>query len=359
MHQMSNNVAFVHSFGKTRPMTTFQPFIVGSSRRYNDYNHFRQRESSCYRATISQRRCLSTNMLSTHDNPFNDDEEQQGTIDLPQIKKGITRLLLRTHKKIGKVSARMDAARQEQSYSELSIEELEQELNELQSRLQRLNWLEDQWNNVPTLKKMTSLTSWQELMALLPENDTGRKIVQYIRELEIDDNEVARNKRIQEDVRNKQSKKEMSFQRQQQQKTQREGGRLPYRRYFSENQTEIRVGKQATDNDVLSLSPQHRSPSHWWYHASGCAGSHVILCTDASSPSDEDVRDAASLAALKSKCVNQSVIKVSMTRARNVSKPHGAKAGLVMLNGDVRTIVLRKDEVERRCERLEKTVLVN
>ncbi len=241
IHQMSNNVAFVHSFGKTRPMTTFQPFIVGSSRRYNDYNHFRQQESSCYRATISQRRCLSTNMLSTQDTPFNDDEEQQGTIDLPQIKKGITRLLLRTHKKIGKVSARMDAARQEQSYSELSIEELEQELNELQSRLQRLNWLEDQWNNVPTLKKMTSLTSWQELMALLPENDTGRKIVQYIRELEIDDNEVARNKRIEEDVKNKQSKKEMSLQRQQQQKTQREGGRLPYRRYFSENQTEIRV----------------------------------------------------------------------------------------------------------------------
>ena len=53
------------------------------------------------------------------------------------------------------------------------------------------------------------------------------------------------------------------------------------------------------------------------------------------------------------------MIKVSMTRARNVSKPPGAKAGLVMLNGNVRTIVLRKDEVERRCERLEKTVLVN
>ncbi len=127
----------------------------------------------------------------------------------------------------------------------------------------------------------------------------------------------------------------------------------------SSSSSSWQVGKQATDNDVLSLSPQHRSPSHWWYHASGCAGSHVILCTEASSPSDKDVRDAASLAALKSKCVNQSVIKVSMTRARNVSKPPGAKAGLVMLNGDVRTIVLRKDEVERRCERLEKTVLVN
>jgi hypothetical protein len=48
-----------------------------------------------------------------------------------------------------------------------------------------------------------------------------------------------------------------------------------------------------------------------------------------------------------------------MTRARNVSKPPGAKPGLVQLNGDVKTITLRKDEVERWCEQMEKTVLVN
>jgi hypothetical protein len=48
-----------------------------------------------------------------------------------------------------------------------------------------------------------------------------------------------------------------------------------------------------------------------------------------------------------------------MTQVRNVSKPPGAKPGLVQLNGDVKTITLRKDEVERRCEQLEMTVLVN
>jgi predicted ribosome quality control (RQC) complex YloA/Tae2 family protein len=65
------------------------------------------------------------------------------------------------------------------------------------------------------------------------------------------------------------------------------------------------------------------------------------------------------LAALKSKCIGQSVIKVSMTRCRNVSKPPGAKPGLVQLNGDVRTITLKKDEVMKRTERLEETVIVN
>lgn len=48
-----------------------------------------------------------------------------------------------------------------------------------------------------------------------------------------------------------------------------------------------------------------------------------------------------------------------MTRARNVSKPPGAKAGLVQLNGDVKTITVRKGEVEKRCKRLEETVVVN
>ena len=129
-------------------------------------------------------------------------------------------------------------------------------------------------------------------------------------------------------------------------------------RYYT-NHAKMQVGKQATDNDVLSLSPEHRSSSHWWYHASGCPGSHVVLCTDVSSPAEEDVLDAASLAALKSKCIHQSFIKVSMTRVRNVSKPPGAKAGLVQLNGDVKTVTLKKSEVEKRCKRLEKTVIVN
>jgi predicted ribosome quality control (RQC) complex YloA/Tae2 family protein len=121
----------------------------------------------------------------------------------------------------------------------------------------------------------------------------------------------------------------------------------------------MQVGKQAADNDALSLSPEHRSGSHWWYHASGCSGSHVVLCTDAASPSEDDTLDAASLAALKSKCIGQSAIKVSMTRAQNVSKPPGAKAGLVQLSGDIRTITIRKSEVEKRCRRLEGTVVVN
>jgi predicted ribosome quality control (RQC) complex YloA/Tae2 family protein len=238
-----------------------------------------------------------------------------------------------------------------------NIEQYKDELVNLQSRLEKLNWLDEQFNQMKSNKKQ--VVTAQELQKMGSSSIDGVRIIQLIHELDInhDNAETMRIQKIEMDSHNKRAKAEKAQQMKQQQ--QQQGVRLPYRRYYTEQRTEIRVGKQATDNDVLSLSPEHRSGSHWWYHASGCSGSHVILITDSSTPNDDDILDAASLAALKSKCIGQSIIKVSMTRARNVSKPAGAKPGLVQLSGDVRTITLRKSEVEKRCKRLEETVVVN
>ena len=319
--------------------------------------------------------------MSSDDENDNDDTIPTRTsFNIPTLKKETVRLQLRTHKKIGKVSTRIRGAEEQydklraaidasESSSSVSEEEedkllqqLEQapdiqtfkdDLKDLQDRLQKLNWLEEQFNKAPfKSKKQLSIDELEELYT------EGAQVVQYIIELDISDDESQKLKNIQQNAKNRRAKKQKDAMNKEQSK-QVQGGRLPYRRYYSESQTEIRVGKQATDNDVLSLSPEHRSGSHWWYHASGCPGSHVVLCTDAQSPDEQDILDAASLAALKSKCIGQSVIKVSMTRARNVSKPRGAKPGLVQLNGDVKTITLRKSEVEQRCKRLEETVVVN
>ncbi|KAL7532559.1 hypothetical protein ACHAXR_009596 [Thalassiosira sp. AJA248-18] len=313
-------------------------------------------------------------MASDDDGSSENNEEARTSFNIPILKKETTRLTLRTHKKIGKASTRVRAA--EEQYAKLRVaidasasdemddkllQQLEQapnvkqhkeELEELRSRLQKLNWLEEQFGKSP-LKSKKKL-SVEDIQTMIPE---GAQVVQYIQELDISDDESQKLKQIEANERNRRSKKERAEKLKG--KNQQQGPRLPYRRYYTEKNVEIRVGKQAADNDVLSLSPEHRSGSHWWYHASGCAGSHVVLCTDAASPSEEDVLDAASLAALKSKCIGQSVIKVSMTRARNVSKPRGAKPGLVQLNGDVKTITVRKSEVEKRVERLEETAVVN
>jgi predicted ribosome quality control (RQC) complex YloA/Tae2 family protein len=134
--------------------------------------------------------------------------------------------------------------------------------------------------------------------------------------------------------------------------------RKPYRRYFSFGNVEIRVGKQAEDNDELTTSPKHRDGADWWMHAAGCPGSHVVIRSHAEQLEEEVVQDAAALAARQSKC-NTAVIKVSLTRCRDITKPPGAKAGLVMLTGKVRSVIVNMKEAEKRLERLDGTVLVN
>lgn len=185
-----------------------------------------------------------------------DEVGQTQTINIPQLKKEVTRLSLRTVKKIGKMSVRIQAfdadlekvratmeekqdvddgllKQLENAPSEATLAEHHNDMADLQSRLKQLNWLEEQLNN-PPLKKKGSLTS-EELLKL---TDAGEQILQYIEDMEINENEVAKNKRIEEDAKNKRSKKEMSYQKQQQQQ---QGGRLPYRRYYTEGNVEIKV----------------------------------------------------------------------------------------------------------------------
>jgi predicted ribosome quality control (RQC) complex YloA/Tae2 family protein len=118
------------------------------------------------------------------------------------------------------------------------------------------------------------------------------------------------------------------------------------------------VGKQAQDNDELSCNPEHRDGSDYWLHASGCPGSHVVIRCQDSVLDDDVVMDAAALAARQSKCTGQ-IIKVSLTRCRDVKKPPGAKPGLVQLTGTVRTIVVDMKKVESRLQRLDGTCIIN
>ena len=83
----------------------------------------------------------------------------------------------------------------------------------------------------------------------------------------------------------------------------------------------------------------------------------MIRCHDNSL--DKDVKmDAAALAARQSKC-SGSTIKVSLTRCRDVKKPPGAKFGLVQLVGKVETVSVNMKQVEKRLERLDKTMVMN
>ena len=134
--------------------------------------------------------------------------------------------------------------------------------------------------------------------------------------------------------------------------------RKPYFIYQSIDGIEIRVGRRAEDNDELSCNPEHRDGSNWWLHVAGCPGSHVVIRTD-----DDDVTtkfsntliDAALLAVVNSKANPSGKVAVSFTRCRNVTKPRGAKPGLVHLGGEVGTIKVDVKVEAKRLERVQQT----
>jgi len=289
---------------------------------------------------------LLSNTTNTTTTTTTSNKTVDSTWNIPGLKKEVARLILRSHKKIGKTSQKLHTAQatvtalRNNNTSTVSLEQLEQcpdvetleaELQELQQKLQQLNVLE---NALATMKKKEAVLPI-ELATLaislhVPDQPPSRE-----------PRGPGKSKVIEESVKNANAQR-----------------RLPYRRYYSFQNIEIRVGKQAVDNDELSLNPQHRDGADWWMHASGCPGSHVVIrCHDETLPS-EVVQDAAALAARQSKCQG-TVIKVSLTRCRDVKKPPGAKAGLVQLTGKVRTVTVDMREAQQRLERLEKTALIN
>jgi predicted ribosome quality control (RQC) complex YloA/Tae2 family protein len=117
--------------------------------------------------------------------------------------------------------------------------------------------------------------------------------------------------------------------------------------YISEDDVVIRLGQSAKENDLLTNGSD---PKHWWMHASGYPGSHVVVCYDGEELPRNIKRDAAVLAIHHSKTPCSKMSWVDMTRVGNVSSLK--QSGLVTLNGEVNqlTIFMRKES--DRLERL-------
>ena len=134
------------------------------------------------------------------------------------------------------------------------------------------------------------------------------------------------------------------------------GPRKPYWTFVSADGVDVRVGRTSSDNDEVSCNPECRDSKDWWMHAAGCPGSHVVIrFTGDEGPPAETVTDAAVLAAKHSKATQTGKARVSMVRCRQVSKPRGAKPGLVQLSGEVRTVTVCVKDETARLERLAAT----
>jgi predicted ribosome quality control (RQC) complex YloA/Tae2 family protein len=102
------------------------------------------------------------------------------------------------------------------------------------------------------------------------------------------------------------------------------------RRYVSSDGLEILVGRTSKDNDHLTLKIAR--PNDLWLHTADYGGSHVVVRN--STRKDVPHRtliEAAQLAAYFSKAKKDPKVDVHYTQRKFVTKPKGAKPGLVRL----------------------------
>ena len=90
----------------------------------------------------------------------------------------------------------------------------------------------------------------------------------------------------------------------------------------------VMVGRNNRQNDQLTLKTAAKTDL--WLHTKDIHGSHVILRCDGKAPSETAIMEAARLAAYHSKAKESTNVPVDYTLVKNVSKPAGAKPGMVI-----------------------------
>ncbi len=90
----------------------------------------------------------------------------------------------------------------------------------------------------------------------------------------------------------------------------------------------VLVGKNNKQNDKLTLKDANRNDI--WLHTKNIQGSHAVIVTEGIEPDEKTLYEAAVLAAIHSKAKNSQSVPVDYTKVRYVSKPSGAKLGMVI-----------------------------
>lgn len=114
-------------------------------------------------------------------------------------------------------------------------------------------------------------------------------------------------------------------------------------KFISSDGFVILVGKNNRQNDYLTL--KMASNSDIWFHTKTIPGSHTVIVTGGKDVPDSTMTEAAMLAAYYSKARGSANVAVDYTQIRNVKKPAGAKAGMVIYV-DYKTAYVTPDEAK-------------
>lgn len=90
----------------------------------------------------------------------------------------------------------------------------------------------------------------------------------------------------------------------------------------------VLVGRNNRQNDKLTMKDANNND--YWFHTKNIPGSHTVLVTDGKTPTDSAMEEAAVLAARHSRAKDSAQVPVDYTQIRHVSKPQGAKPGMVI-----------------------------
>ena len=121
----------------------------------------------------------------------------------------------------------------------------------------------------------------------------------------------------------------------------------PFRTFIGHAGTKIWVGRGADRNDELTFDVAR--PHHAWLHAKSDAGAHVVVALKKGAElTQEQLVDAAHLAAHFSKARGEKLVDVSYTYRRYVRKPRKSPPGTVSIDREkVITLRVQPDRLEK------------
>lgn len=118
---------------------------------------------------------------------------------------------------------------------------------------------------------------------------------------------------------------------------------LPPLEFTSSDGFKILVGRNNKQNDKLTLKTAAKNDM--WLHTKDIHGSHTIILAEGKEITEQAIFEAACLAAYHSKAQNSSQVPVDYTLVRYVSKPSGAKPGMVIYVNNKTIYVTPKDKI--------------
>lgn len=116
---------------------------------------------------------------------------------------------------------------------------------------------------------------------------------------------------------------------------------LPPYEFMTSDGFRVLVGRNNIQNDRLSLKTARKTDM--WLHTQKTPGSHIIICGDDKEISDLAIEEAAVIAATYSKAKDSSLVPVDYTRVKQLKKPVGSKAGMVIYH-EYYTIIVNPDK---------------